>query len=79
MVKAAPLGPDTSVTPQGCRETPMSGRGGKGRRGEEISKCYEFNLDNNLLHTVKILLSSYFLPIGAPPRDQSQSLGKQHM
>ena len=77
MVKAAPLGPDTSVTPQGCRETPMS-RGGKGRLGEEISKCYEFNLEKNILHTVKILLSSYFLPIGAPPRDQCQSLGKQH-
>jgi hypothetical protein len=38
----------------------MSGCGGKGRRGEEISKCYEFNLDKNLLHTVKILLTHIF-------------------
>jgi hypothetical protein len=56
----------------------MSGRGGDGRRGEEISKRYEFKFHKNLLHTVKIPLSSYILPIGAPPRDQSQSLGKQH-
>ena len=56
----------------------MSGRGGDGRRGEEISKRYEFKFHKNLLHNVKIPLSSYILPIGAPPRDQSQSLGKQH-
>jgi hypothetical protein len=56
----------------------MSGRGGKGRLGEEISKRYEFNFYKNLLHTERYVLSSYNLPIGAPPRDQSQSLGKQH-
>ena len=56
----------------------MSGRGGDELRGEEISKRYEFNCYKNLLYTVKILLSSYILPIGSPPRYQSQSLGKQH-
>jgi hypothetical protein len=60
MVTAAPLGTDTSATSQGHGDDAMSGRGGNGRRGEEISKCYEFNLEKNILHTVKILLTRIF-------------------
>jgi hypothetical protein len=57
MVKAAPLGTDTSVTSQGHGDD-ASVAVGKG--GEEISKCYEFNL-NERLHTQSPDINSSYL------------------
>ena len=48
MVNASTLGPDTSVTSQGCRDDIDVSDRWRRTRGAEIEKCYEFIMNERL-------------------------------